>query len=88
MARQDHVYQDLSDTIDVIVVFENHTMRPVRFRWKDQTHKIARVTGAWKSREGEHAVRHFAVVDTRANFFQLTYNERLTKWIISKIWVE
>jgi hypothetical protein len=82
------MYQDLDDLIDVIVIFENHRLRPVRFRWKGHIHKIARVTGAWKAREGEHAIRHFAVVESKANYFQLTYTERLTKWAISKIWVE
>jgi len=82
------MYQDLNDPVDVIVIFENQVMRPARFRWKGQIHKVARVTGAWKSRDGEQGVRHFAVVDTRANFFQLTYNERLTRWVLSRTWVE
>ena len=82
------MYQTLDDVIDVIAVFEKQAIRPVRFRWKGNIHKIARVTGAWRSREGEFAVRHFAVVDTKANFFELTYSERLTRWIISKVWVE
>ena len=82
------MYQSLDDPIDMIAVFQNHALKPVRFRWNGNIHKIARVTGAWRSRTGESSIRHFAVVDTKANYYELTYNEHQTHWIISKIWVE
>lgn len=82
------MYQDLDDPVDVIAAFESRRLRPVRFRWNDRVYKVARVTGSWKSQRGEFSVRHFAVVDTQANFFELTYDERLTSWILTKTWVE
>ncbi len=82
------MYQDLDDPVDVIAAFESRRLRPVRFRWNDCVYKVARVTGTWKSQQGEYQVRHFAVVDTKANFFELTYDERLTNWVLTKTWVE
>ncbi len=82
------MYQDLDDPIEVIAVFNDHQLKPVRFKWRDRVHKIAKVTGSWKKLEGQHIIRYFAVVDTSDNVFQLLYNERLTDWKICKIWVE
>lgn len=74
--------------MDVIAVFQNRSVKPARFCWRGRVHKVARLTGTWKSREGAFIVRHFALVDTDTNVFELTYNERLSHWAISRIWVE
>lgn len=82
------MYHDLDEPVEVIAVFEKGTLKPARFRWKGNVHKVARVTGHWKSPNGEFWVRHFALVDADDNVFQLTYDERRTDWVISKVWVE
>ena len=82
------MYQDMDEPVEVVVVFQNNRMRPSRFRWKGQVYKISEVTGDWKTDVGAYRIRHFAVVDNSSNFFQLSYDERKTNWIISKIWVE
>jgi hypothetical protein len=82
------LYHDLDEPVDVIAIFEKGQLRPIRFRWKGQTYKVARVTGRWKAPKGEAWVRHFSVVDTQDNVFQLVYDERRTDWSICKVWVE
>ncbi len=82
------MYQDMDEQIEVVAVFESHKMKPARFRWNGRVYKISEVTGDWKTNIGAYKVHHFAVVDTSSNFFQLTYDERQTSWMISKIWVE
>lgn len=82
------MYQDLDEPIDVIAVFDKGTLRPLRFRWKGRSLHIARVTGSWKAPKGETWMRHFSVVDTHDNVFHLAYDERRTRWTISKVWVE
>ena len=82
------MYQVLDELVDVIAVFEQGSLKPARFRWNGKTHKIARITGIWRSHQGEDRERHFACVDTDDNVFQLTYNDRRTDWVIDKIWVE
>jgi hypothetical protein len=82
------MYQDMDEPIEVVALFERHKMRPVRFRWSGRTYKISEVTGDWKTDIGAYKVHHYAVVDSSSNFFQLTYDERQTSWVISKIWVE
>ena len=82
------MYQDLDDPIEVIAVFTDHQLRPLRFKWRGKVHRITRITGSWKKFEGEYIVRFFAVVDDQTNVFQLTYNERLTDWTLARVWVE
>ncbi|MEE9441839.1 MAG: DUF6504 family protein [candidate division Zixibacteria bacterium] len=82
------MYQDMDEPIEVVVLFQNNKMKPSRFRWNGTVYKIAEVTGDWKTDVGAYRIRHFAVVDSSSNFFQLSYDERKTSWVISKIWVE
>ncbi len=82
------MYQEIDEPIDVVVLFEHSSMRPSRFKWKDQIYKISEITGDWKTDVGAYRIRHFAVVDSSSNFFQISYDERKTCWSISKIWVE
>jgi uncharacterized protein DUF6504 len=82
------MYQDMDEPIEVVVLFEARKMNPVRFRWNGRVYKISEVTGDWKTDVGAYKVHHYAVVDNSSNFFQLTFDERQTSWIISKIWVE
>jgi len=82
------VYQDVEEPIDVIAVFEKSRMRPLRFKWNDRVYRISQVTGMWCSEIGRYRYRHFAVVDDASNFFELSFDERDTAWLLTKISVE
>jgi hypothetical protein len=82
------MYQEMDEPIEVVVLFQNNRMKPSRFRWNGRVYHVSEVTGDWKTDVGAYRVRHFAVVDDSSNFFQLSYDERKTCWVISKIWVE
>lgn len=82
------MYQDIEESVDVIAVFENGVMKPLRFRWNGRAIKVKRVTGTWKADVGQSKIRYFAVLDHASNFFQLSYDERNTSWVLNKIWVE
>lgn len=82
------MYQDIDEPVDVIVVFENGAMKPIRFRWNGRPIKVQRITGTWKADIGQYRIRYFAVLDDSSNYFQLAYDERNTSWILNKIWVE
>ncbi len=80
--------QDVNQPIDVIAVFRNGRMAPVRFRWNGRVIKIIRVTGRWKTHEGRFKIMHFAVMDQSSQFCQLSYKERTAEWFLDKIWLE
>jgi hypothetical protein len=82
------MYQEVEEPIDVIAVFEKGRMRPLRFRWKNRVYKIQKVTGDWHSDVGRYRLRHFAVVDQAANYFQLSFDQYDAAWSLTKISVE
>jgi hypothetical protein len=87
-AQGSAMYQEINDPVDVIALFEAGKLKPQRFRWKGHVHRVAQVTGAWLTDRGAFKVRHFALMDEEANFFQLAYDERTTAWKVTRIWVE
>ena len=80
--------QEINQPIEVMVVFEKGRMIPIRFRWNGRVIKIAKVTGWWRTNEGEFRIRHYAVIDENSQFCQLSYKERTMEWFLNKIWVE
>lgn len=82
------VYQELNDPVDVLVLFEDGSLKPQRFRWKGHVHRVAQITGRWKTEKGAFQVRHFALMDEEANFFQLAYDEHSSGWRVTRVWVE
>ena len=73
--------QEIEQPIDVIAVFQQGRMIPVRFRRNGRVIKIVRVTGRWKTDEGRFRIKHFAVIDGNSQFCQLSYGERTGEWL-------
>ena len=82
------VYQEINDAVDVLALFEDGAIKPQRFRWKGHVHRVAQITGTWKTDKGAFRLRQFAVMDEDANFFQLAYDERTAAWKVTRVWVE
>ena len=82
------MYHDFDESVDVVAVFEGRVLRPLRFRWKGNRHKIIKVTNAWRAHKGDDLERHFACLDSEGNAFELAYNDRRTDWRLLKLWVE
>ncbi len=80
--------QKIDQPIEVMVVFKKRRMIPVRFKWNGRVVRIAKLTGWWKSYEGEFKIRHFGVMDQDGQFYQVSYRERTTEWFLEKIWVK
>ena len=86
--RGEPVYQEINDAVDVLALFEKGGIKPQRFRWKGHVHRVAQITGSWKTEQGAYKRRHFSLMDEDANFFQLLFDERTSTWKITRVWVE
>ena len=64
--------QEINQPIEVMVVFQKGRMVPLRFRWNARVIKIAKVTGWWKTNEGELRIRHYVVIAQDSQFGQLS----------------
>ena len=81
------MFESLNDSVDVLSVYADGRVRPLRFRWQGRVVRVRRVTGEWNRREGQALVRYFAVEGDRSETYELCYDPRGPKWILSRAWV-
>jgi len=80
------MYQELGEPIEVWAVFNRGQIKPLGFKWRQRVYKIARVTQRWHSPAGKYKCRHFGIVDTQDNFFEICYREEDCSWSIAQSW--
>jgi hypothetical protein len=80
--------ESIHDPIEVIAVFTGGVMKPVRFRWKNKTVKIARVTGDWVRHEGQNKIHYFALLADNQDYYEVRYDTRDTTWQLTRVWME
>lgn len=74
--------------IEVLSLFRNDRVRPLRFRWRGRVFKVRRVTGEWTRREGVGWVRYFSVLAENQDYFELAYETERNRWRICRVWME
>jgi hypothetical protein len=80
------MFESLNDPVDMLTAFEDGKLTPLRFRWHGRVIRIHKVTGRWSRREGQSLLRYFAVEDEHSNSFELCYDPRGPRWILSRAW--
>ena len=81
------MFESLNDPIDVLTIFEEGKLEPLRFRWKGKVIRIAKVTGRWSRREGQTQLRYFSV-ESGSETYELCYDPRGPRWFLSRAWCE
>jgi hypothetical protein len=82
------VLESLNQPIEVLSVFAEGRLRPLRFKWRNQVVRVSRVTGEWDRQEGIGLVRYFAVLAENSDYFELAYDVQQTRWRICRVWLE
>ncbi len=85
MARSDR-FESLSDPVDVLTVFVDGKVRPLRFRWQGRVVRVRRVSGEWTRREGQALLRYYAVEAAGAGAYELCFDPRGPRWVLSRAW--
>ena len=80
------MFESLHDPVDVLSAFVEGRIEPIRFRWHGRTVRVKRVTGRWTRREGQTVLQYFALEDGSAGTYELCYDPRGPKWILSRAW--
>ncbi len=80
--------QELNEPIDVVTVFREGRMAPVKFRWAGRTYPVARVAYRWVTRQGAYPVHHFAIVTDGDTTCELVLNTQTMQWSVAKVQVE
>ena len=81
-------FEDIGEAIEVIAVFQENRMRPVRFRWNGRVFKIKRINGSWKSDQGAARFHHFSVMAEGPDVYEISYNPERYAWNIDRVCME
>ncbi len=80
--------ETIDEPVEVLARFERGRMAPFRFRWNHSVFRIAKVTGNWEDREGQHRRYHFSVLTENNDYFELFFHSGELTWILSKTSLE
>jgi hypothetical protein len=82
------VYEDVYEPVDVIAVFQNGKMQPLRFKWNERVYKVTKVNGEWVSDEGSNRFYHYSVMVGGPDCFELCYDSRNMNWELARVCLE
>ncbi|MBU1982807.1 hypothetical protein KJ815_00200 [bacterium] len=71
--------------MEVIALFRDGRISPLKFRWRNRVFRVLRINGGWNSEEGTTRFHHFAVVSEGPDVYELSYNVRAHSWRIEKV---
>jgi len=77
--------EEVDEPIDVLIIFRDGTMRPVKFKWAGKTYAISRVTYEWMSKEGSYPIYHFAVMADGDDVYEINLNTFTMRWTLAKV---
>ena len=80
--------QAVQEPIEVITVFSEGHLQPLRFKWKSRVIKVAKVTGEWMRNEGDARIHYYSVLGESSDYFELAYNPRKLEWTLMKVWLD
>ena len=80
------MFESLNDPVDVLTAYVEGRVQPLRFRWQGKVIRVNRVTGEWNRREGQAVLRYFALESDAAESFELCYDPRGPRWLLSRAW--
>ncbi len=79
-------YEEIGDPIEVITLFREGKMRPLKFRWKNDVFRIDRINGGWISDEGYNRRRHYAVCANESpDVYELSYSIETMNWELTRV---
>lgn len=79
-------FESLDDPVDVLTVFEEGALKPLRFRWHGRVIRVRKVSGTWTRREGQALLRYYAVEGAPAGTYELCFDPRGPAWSLTRAW--
>jgi hypothetical protein len=78
-------YEDIGDKIEMIALFRDGRINPLKFRWRERVYSVKRVNGEWVSDEGETRMYHYSLMTTGPDVYEITYNSQTKGWMINRV---
>lgn len=77
--------EDIFEPIDVITLFENGGVQPLRFRWNGRVYKIAQVHNVWSLRQQQYRTYHFSVQGQGPEYFEIVFDPENFEWQLARV---
>ena len=79
------VYEEVFEPIDVITVFQNGGLQPLRFTWKDAIYRISKIQSCWAVTQAQGRAYNFAVSTGSPDSFEMIFNAADLKWKLARV---
>lgn len=78
-------YEEIGDRVEVIALFREGRIQPLKFRWRGRVYRIERVNGEWITDEGRTRYDHFSVMTTGPDVYELCHNRENRVWQLERV---
>jgi hypothetical protein len=82
------IYEDIFEEIDVITLFKEGKIKPLRFKWNGRIYKITTVHGYWASPRGYNKQYHFSLITDSSDYFEIIFDTSNFEWQIARVCLE
>jgi len=82
------IYEDVFEKIDVISLFRNGKLVPLKFKWNERTYSIRKINGSWVCDEGINRLYHYSVTSEGPDCFEIVFDSRNMSWELSRVCLE
>jgi hypothetical protein len=82
------MFESINDPVDMLTCFVDGRVEPLRFRWRGRVIRVRKITGRWSRRDGQSLLRYFSVEGSGSETYELCYDPRVPRWILSRAWTE
>lgn len=81
-------YEELFEPIEVIVLFQQGQIIPLKFRWNGRVYKIKQLNGCWKENQGYGRQYHFSAQVDGSDCFELLFDSSDFSWQLARVCLE
>lgn len=82
------VYEDIFEDIEVISLFNDGKIKPLRFKWNGRIYKINKINGHWVSAQGYNKQHHFSIIADSSDYFEIMLDTSNFEWQVTRVCLE
>jgi len=82
------IYQDIYEAIEVISLFKEGKIKPLRFKWNGRVYRISRLNGHWVNPKGYDKQYHFSLIADNSDYFEIMFDTATFEWQIARVCLE
>ena len=77
--------QKIDENIDIILIYKNNSMFPVKFRWNDKHYPVKRINNRWVEREGSFKKYFFTLSCGKEEVYEVYLHTKNMNWKLNAI---